>query len=232
MNNPFIIADIAIVLILAFFAWRGAKKGLILTLFGLLGLVVAIFGARFVSQTFYEPVANIVRPGIYQSIKEAGTADSSAEGNLDEESNVVLDLPVDGLVEFLREHELFPGLVDKLEDISDSGIISQDSALDSLSSVLSNMVAKAILFAAAFVIILLLWFLISRAIDLVFKLPILSAVNWIGGLVFGLVKAVAIVVVLIWVCQIFNLLPDPPTTPIVSLFSWERIAALLGKLLA
>lgn len=232
MNNIYIIADIVIVLILAFFGWRGAKKGLILTLFSLLGLVVAIFGARFISQTFYEPVANIVRPGIYQTIKETGAAESEAVENLDEESNVVLALPVDGLVEFLREHELFPGLVEFLDEAAEDGSITGNSALNALSSSIANLIAKAILFAVSFILILLLWFLISKAVDLVFHLPILATVNWIGGLVLGLIAAIVIVIVLVWVCQIFNILPAEPTTPIVSLFSADSIAALLNKLLA
>ena len=62
------IIDIAIFLALAFFAWRGAKRGLILTLFSLLAIFVAFFGARAVASTFSQPVADILRPSIQQSI--------------------------------------------------------------------------------------------------------------------------------------------------------------------
>lgn len=62
------IIDIAIFLALAFFAWRGAKRGLILTLFSLLAIFVAFFGARAVASTFSQSVADILRPSIQQSI--------------------------------------------------------------------------------------------------------------------------------------------------------------------
>ena len=54
------IIDIAIFLALAFFAWRGAKRGLILTLLSLLAIFVAFFGARAVASTFSQPVADIL----------------------------------------------------------------------------------------------------------------------------------------------------------------------------
>ena len=62
------IIDIAIFLALAFFAWRGAKRGLILTLFSLLAIFVAFFGARAVASTFSQPVADILRPSILSLI--------------------------------------------------------------------------------------------------------------------------------------------------------------------
>lgn len=216
------IIDIAIVLILAFFAWRGAKKGLILTLCGLLGLVLAFFGARFVSNTFYEPVANIIEPGIYQNIKEL---EEQTLGVADPEFTVVTSM--DTLVEILRENDLFPDLVDMLESGLGTG---GSSPIESLSGQLADTLARVGLFAVSFVVILLLWFLISRMLDLTFKLPILAAINLVGGLLIGLIKALVIVFVLVWAGQLIGWLPADPTTPILSLFTPESIGQLLNRL--
>ena len=49
---PSYIYDVIIIAILALFVWRGASRGLILTLCGLAAAFVAFFGARFVSSMF------------------------------------------------------------------------------------------------------------------------------------------------------------------------------------
>lgn len=226
MSN--IVVDIVIVLILVFFAWRGAKKGLILTLFGMLGLVVALLGARFVSNTFYEPVSDIIEPGIYQNVK-----------NLEDQALKSFDLDVDfdssveGLVELLKEQEVFPGFVDLLETSLEEEEFSaapELSAAENLATYLADLISRLVLFALSFIVILLLWFLISRALDLAFKLPILSAVNMAGGLILGLIKAIVIVMVLVWVGQLIDLLPADPSTPILSLFTPQGVRDILNRL--
>ena len=47
--------DIIIVALLALFAWRGATKGLILSLCGLAAIFAAYLGAQFLSERFCEP---------------------------------------------------------------------------------------------------------------------------------------------------------------------------------
>lgn len=227
---PYIVIDIVIVLVLIFFAWRGAKKGLILTLFGMLGLVAAFLGARFLSGTFYEPVANILQPGIYQSVKDL---EEDALGELDLDPDIRLDSSVDGLAEILREQDLFPGLADLLEDAAERDALEDDgslSAAQALSTYLSRILARLILFVLGFLVILLLWFLISRALDLAFRLPILNVVNRVGGLILGLAKACIIIVVLVWVGQLLNWIPADPSTPMLSLFTPKGIREILNRL--
>ena len=227
---PYILVDIVIVLVLIFFAWRGAKKGLILTLFGMLGLVVALLGARFLSNTFYGPVSDIIEPGIYQNVKNL---EEQTLGRLDFDLDVTLDSSVDSLVDILHEQDLFPGLVDLLETAIENDTIFDDnslSATEALSTYLSELLARLILFVLGFIVILLIWFLVSRALDLAFKLPILNAVNVAGGLILGLAKAIIIVVILVWVGQLLDWIPADPSTPILSLFTPKGIKEILNRL--
>lgn len=226
----YMIVDIVIVLILIFFAWRGARKGLILTLFSMLGLVVALLGARFLSSTFYEPVSDIIQPGIYQSVKDL---EEKALGGFDLELNETLDSSADSLIDILREQDLFPGLTDLLESAVEKDSVNSSgglSATETLSTYLAQLLARLVLFVLGFIVILLLWFLISRALDLAFRLPILNVVNVVGGLILGLVKAIIIVVILVWVGQLLDLLPANPSTPILSLFTPGGIREILNRL--
>lgn len=227
---PFIVADIVIVLILVFFAWRGAKKGLILTLFGMLGLIVAILGARFVSNTFYKPVADIIEPGLHQKVE---SLEESILGDVDLDVDLGLDDSVDALIDVLRERGTFPGLVKLLDTATEKEAIPEDSdssATETLSTYLAELAARVALFVIFFIGILLVWFLVSHILDLAFKLPILNAINVAGGLILGLAKAVVIIFVVVWACQLVDLLPAEPASPILKLFTPEGISQLLNRL--
>ncbi|MGN0985660.1 MAG: CvpA family protein [Candidatus Enterenecus sp.] len=212
------IFDIAIVAILAFFAWRGGKKGLILTLFGLAGLFVAFFGAKFLSGALQEPVADLIQPSIYRTIQSVEV--DTAEGTL----------TVEELLDAVEDSSLFSGLVRYLDEdalVQTGGRTAVQAVADSLA----GLAAKEGLFALSFLVIQLAWFLIGRALDLAFHLPGLATLNLVGGVVLGLVKAVLLVVILVWLAQAAGWIPAEPTTPVVSLFTPTRLLELLDRLL-
>lgn len=235
------IFDVIIVLILAFFAWRGAKKGLILTLCGLLGLVVAFFGAQFISTQFYQPVAQIVQPAIYQTIRGAEPEQSQENtdspsinipGTQPQEENPTYTLQQ--LLDSMDEKGLFAGFAYFLDLAPQQDSIPSEGGLtvaNALADYLADLVAKTGLFALSFLLILIIWFLVSHILDLAFHLPILAAVNTAGGLVVGLVKAALIIFILVWLGQLANIVPQNPTTPVLTLFTPKGLGAFLDQLL-
>ena len=238
---PLFVFDLIILAVLAFFAWRGAKKGLILSLCSLAGIFLAFFGARFVSGEFYLPVSNIIEPGIYQTVlgaePDSGDPETSsppAYGPGEEEEPAQPAYTLEELLGSIREAGLFAGLaqfVDQAVDADQIQASAQRTAAQALADYLSKLIAKAGLFALTFVVILLVWFLVGHLLDLAFHLPILSAVNLAGGLVLGLVKAALIVVVLVWLGQLFGLIPLEPDTPVLSLFTPRTLGELLNRVL-
>ena len=218
--------DIAIVVLLVVFAWRGASKGLILSLCGLIAVAVAFFGAQFLSEKFCAPVANIMRPIIAQSFKGA-----EPKGQVTEQGLPTYTL--DELLEAVQKEGLFEGFSTFLEQGVEKDAVEEEkwaSPLDALASYLSKGVAKALLFGLVFIGILLVWFLASHALDLAFQLPGLNEVNLIAGLVLGVVKGVLLTMVLVWLGQLAGLIPIPPDTPIVSLFTLDRLWEILDGL--
>ena len=79
-------------------------------------------------------------------------------------------------------------------------------------------------------VILLVWFLLSHALDLAFQLPILAEVNTAGGLIVGLIKGGLVTVVLVWLGQLAGVVPSQPDTPVLSLFTVSRLSELLMDL--
>lgn len=224
------IFDILIVAVLALFAWRGASKGLILSLCGLATVFVAFFAAQFVSDTFCAPVANIIRPIIAQSFRELVPEAAPEPAAVEEEMPAYT---LDQLLEAVQEKGLFEGFSAFLEEgvandeVEEGGWLSP---ADALASYLSKGMARALLFGLVFIGIQLVWFLVSHALDLAFKLPILAEVNLAGGLIVGLVKGALLTIVLVWLGQLAGIVPSGPETPVLSLFTVERLGELLGSL--
>ena len=218
--------DIVIVALLALFAWRGASRGLILSLCGLAAVFVAFFAAQFVSQRFCAPVGNIIRPVIIQTIQGAG-----AEPAVNPETPEA-GYTVDELLTSIQEKGLFEGFSDFLEQgVADDTVGHGPlSPMDALAGYLARAIARALLFAIVYFGVLLAWFLLSHAMDIAFKLPILAEVNLAGGLLVGLVKGALLSVVLVWLGQLAGVIPNPPNTPVLSLLTAESLGKLLENL--
>ena len=239
---PLYVFDILILAILAFFAWRGAKKGLILGVCSLAGIFLAFFGARLISSQFYLPVSNILEPGIYQTILGAepeSAADPQASnpptyGPGDEIQEPAPTYTLDELLSPIHEAGLFSGLASFLDEAAADDAIQESetrTAAEALADYLAQLIAKAGLFALSFLLILLIWFLAGHILDLTFHLPILSAVNFAGGLALGLLKAALLVIVLVWLGQLAGWIPARPDTPLLSLFTLRSLGQMLNGLL-
>ena len=133
----------------------------------------------------------------------------------------------------IQKEGLFGGFNQFLEQgVSDREIRTNAhlTPLDALAGYLATGVARAALFAIVFFGGLLVWFLFSHALDLAFKLPILAEVNLAGGLLAGLVKGGLLAVVLVWLGQLAGVVPSQPDTPVLSLFTVEKLGELLDNL--
>lgn len=218
-----ILLDLAVLAVLALCAWRGAARGLVLTLCGLLAVVVAFLGSTWISNQFSEPVSEFIRPYI------SGYMETLLDDSLDqfhEHATGIrpsLQLPSDDaaqaptevqaslndILTALSESPLFSGLISSISDAVSAGSLSiAASALTAVADYLSLQLARAGLFFLSFVLILILWWLVSHALDLAFKLPVLRTFNEAGGLILGLLKGALILLVACWAISFFELIPS------------------------
>ena len=217
--------DIVIVLLLAFFAWRGAAKGLVLSLCGLAAVFVAFIAAQIISDAVCAPVANIIRPVIADSIEDAVRGLESLTVGGEQNTYTVGEV-----LDYLKENEKFQGFSDFIKQAVDASAQKQSFSVSTLANYLSRGIAKISLFAVVFIVVQVVWFLVSHALDLAFHLPILAEVNLAGGLAIGLIKGVLLIIVLVWLGQMSGVLPAEPDTPILALFTVEGLTGLLAKL--
>lgn len=201
----YIVFDIIVVLVLLFFLWRGYAKGFVLTLCSLAAVFVALLGASFLSDALAEPVAKAVEPiverRIHDSLTEAikSTEFISADGGVAEKPEEVA-LP--GVIGHLKESHLFQGFADAFQKAVDNGVAEVTAnAAKAMAHFVAVQIARMVIFVLAFFAVLVGWFFLSRALDLVARLPVLSAVNRWGGAAAGLVKGALVLFIAAWLLR-------------------------------
>lgn len=202
MNYTHLIYDGVIVAILAYFFLRGRKKGLILTLCGLAAFFVAIIGARMTSDAFAPRVADMLQPHFSSAIEV------HLSNGLEDRLNELLTAGEQGdsaIAKLL--HTL--GIYDEVADTIRSALSGQaaQTAADvavSLARSIAEVVAGVLVFIAAFLLITAGWFLLSHALDLASRLPILNGLNRTLGGLFGLLQGMLLLFLLAWVLRLMG----------------------------
>lgn len=199
----FLIFDLIILALLIFFAIRGAQRGLVLTLLSLVSVLVAFVGALLISNFCAKPVAQWLQPSIEPHVQSA--VESALPDYLEGET-----LSTDKLLALLDENNLPLGLNEVLADFLREHSFSPDldTLTDNIVSVLAEKVSLAIvyiaLFLISFVLILILWKLLSHALDLVARLPGLNSLNKLGGFLLGVLRCAVLLFVAAWLLRMLG----------------------------
>lgn len=230
----YIIYDIVIGLILLFFALRGHKRGLILTLCSLVAVLVAFVGANFIADALTPRVADLLAPKITAIIEQhlTGTAeqDSQSEsgvsvGGDSADSGTAADVQDAGaetassgnedpdlLDDLMDKLHLPAGMIDTIRDTVDNlqNIKDLPSALSqAIARTAAETVLYLLIFLISFIVLLIAWKFIGNALDLVARLPVLHFFNKTGGFIFGLCKGTFFLFIVAWVLKYLGgIIPD------------------------
>ena len=229
----FLIADGLVLAVLLIFACIGARRGLILSLCGLLAFVVAFLGASFAARTLSPVVADALEPKFAAAIEEQ--LNESIRPQAEAGEAAVLspdDVPLEGVLDALREMGFYETLINTVDRAVESGMTAvAASAAAAVAAAIAQSAAYLILFLLGFFLILLAWRLLSRALDLVARLPGLHFLNKTGGALFGLVQGCIILFVAAWLLQFFGqMLPRElvEQTVLLKFFMTTNPFSLLG----
>lgn len=196
MSTP-VIMDIVVGAVLALFALLGWKQGFVRTLAGLLIVVVSLVGAAMLAGTFAQPVSRVIAPYIQKAaeehVKEALSAQTGGEdlallsGSADELLQM-LGVDADARAELAERAE---------ETIAETG----ESVAAAVVESLTQSIVYVLVFVVGFLLLLAVLHIIFAAMDLVAKLPVLSAANALGGAVLGFFKGGLVIFLGIWVMR-------------------------------
>lgn len=222
-----IIIDIVLVAILIVSALFAFKKGLIGTLFSLLGTVVAIVLSVMLSG----PVSGyinqeFVNPSIKQYI--LGAVDSSSVGKSYEDALNSIDVAgaVERMPSELKSVLEFAGIdtseiVEMANSVTENSNAAKDNLIDSIAAPISGTISRVIALIVLFVILSIILWVVSKLVTAVFNaLPLGGMVNKVGGLIFGVLRGLIIVFAISVVFSAVSKGVDPDSG---SLFSRKTI---------
>lgn len=188
LTSRSVIFDLALTAIVIIFAVRGARRGLVLSLCSLAAVVLALIGGTVLADLLTPPLATQAAPILENFVLEHLDALSShGIGSIE---------TMDGLLPHIARNVLE----------SRAWSVQAETFLSEFSLAMTQAILHPILFLLTFILVLILWYFVSHGLDLVARLPVLSSLNAVGGLLFGAAKCVLLLVVLFLLAETF--LPD------------------------
>lgn len=169
-----IVFDLILVGVLLLFALLGARKGLVLSLCSLVAVVVALVGGSLLSQALTPTVTGYLAPPVLAFLEE-----QLASGAL-----------------LLSQQEGFLGSLILQLTQSGTWTVDMPGFAAALAQSVAQAVAAPVLFLLGFLVVLLAWTLLSHALDLISRLPVLHQLNTAGGFLFGAVKGALLLAVI------------------------------------
>jgi uncharacterized membrane protein required for colicin V production len=203
MDIPMMI-DLAVLVILLFFVIRGVQQGFVRALCSFLAVFVAFFGALYLSKQLTPVATDLLAPQILPSIiekLESGSEPQTSQDLTSQETGLLLKkigLP-----------EAWSRLILQANSSADEEQPTLTSPSQILASYILNIILSAAIFVVSFLLLLLLWLILSRSLDLMAKLPILNFCNRTLGALFGLCKALIFLLILRWLlCDWLGQIPS------------------------
>ena len=191
--------DAVFALVLMLSVVFGAKRGLFRSFMALAAIVLALIGASLLTDALTEPVTDMLMPRLEKSVEEWFDTESQTpqgdvpqiEGETPAESDAAQD------AENVRQDDsplAVTGLLKKLLRFDFDGAVRQslrnaarDAALAAVRTLLGSVV-RTLVFVLCFLVLTLLLRLVTGGIDKVLDLPVLNALNTIGGGALGLIE--------------------------------------------
>ncbi len=208
MSN--LVFDVAILVILLFFVFGGMRRGLILSLCGMLAVFVAFGGAVYAAKALTPTVADLIEPRITTLLEDR--IDEKLAEKL-QDGVAITDIDDSALLQYVTDVLQDLGLYDNVSDAINSAVATNAadvaaSVAAAVSASLSESLAYLLLFLVIFVVMLLLWTLVSHVLDLACRLPVLHTLNRLGGALFGLAKGALLLFILVWLLRKLGVNPS------------------------
>lgn len=182
----FILVDLIVLIIVALFTFIGYKQGLAKAIIKLLSFFIAVV----VALVLYRPISNVVidKTQIDDNIKNTIIEKITPEG-------------LETTEEVKLEDNLVVGLMG-----------SATSTIEEIADAFSVKLIEICVLLLLFIVVRIALKFVTLLTDLITKIPVLKQVNEVGGLIYGLVKGIFIVYVLLAVIYLISPLVNTDIT--------------------
>lgn len=207
----YLIFDLVIAILLVLAVFQGYRRGFVLTLCGFLAVFVAFFGATILSNALAEPVSHAITPvienqisnSIHETLEEQGYQFEEPQPGQEEETPAPEDqFSLDQILNMMKDSALIQSFSDAIRGAVNDGVVEvTTSAAQTIASYIARELSRMVLFLISFVLVLVAWTLLSRALDLAFRLPVLSTLNHWSGAAVGLLKGGVLLFIACWLLR-------------------------------
>ena len=221
MTTVYSIINIVLLAILVICAWQGYKKGIIMGIIQVLVIILSLYGAQVLSDTYSYEVIPVLKPfvsGYMETLVEENTY--QAFGYEPDEQTGQYDAPY-STTDLLnsspdmrqtvaqRTYQSL-GLYDGMaQTLADRTIAYAQENNASLTSSVVTIACQSVTWYAGFLLAFIILFAILTVIvnlpNLSFKIPYIGIVNDLGGLAIGLFVGAMFCSVIVWVFQFAGL---------------------------
>lgn len=220
------IINIALVAVIVICAWQGYKKGIIMGIIEVLVIILSLYGAQLLSDTFSYEVIPVLKPFVsgFMDNRVEETAYDVLGYEPDDKGNYHVELSLTDLLaeqpesrgEIARWVYRNLGLYDDIAtDMAQKSVEYADQNNASLSSAVETILCQSITwyggFILAFVIVFTVLIVVVNLPNLSFRLPYVGIINDLGGAAIGIFVGFMFCAVIVWLLQFTGLLVPEET---------------------
>lgn len=202
------IINLVILGVIIICAWSGYKKGIIMGIGGVLAIIIAIYGANLLANTFSHEIIPVLRPFANGFMESRISVEDGVMERMDWDKTSyalhdLLEMYPERQEEFCRECYLTLGLDDtaaanmaaRAMDFAEK---NNEKLLDSVVQILCETVSYFGCFVLAFLLLLIILTVIGNLPNLSFKIPHMDVVNDIFGTLIGAATGIAFGMIIVW----------------------------------
>ena len=225
-------------------AWQGFKKGIIMGIVGIFVIILSLYGAQLVSDTFSYEVIPVLKPfvsGYVDNRVEDTTyelfgyeADENGEYNADRSVSDLLESQPESRLEISRLVYRGIGIYGTVADnMAEKAVAYAEQNNATLSSAIVNILCQSITwcggFLLAFIVLFAVLTVVTNILNLSFRVPYIGIVNDLGGLGIGIFTGFLLCAVVVWALQFTGLLLPETALSDSRIAGWFLEKNMLGN---
>jgi uncharacterized membrane protein required for colicin V production len=189
--------DLLLVAVLAFCVWQGYRKGLILTVAGVLMIFLAAFLAGKVASTSAQPVSERLHPIMGWVTDDAIGEATRGKGRINELTDMT---EIAGVAEDTFSQMGISGseIAAMVEKVLQALTGTEQTLRETIEVTALYVASYALIALFSFILFMVGLTLLVHFIAAVFKLPVLNIIDKVGGLAAGLLYGILILCAVGW----------------------------------
>ena len=238
------IINIVLLGIVVICAWLGFKKGIIMGIIGILVIILSLYGAQLLSDTFSYEVIPVMKPFVsgVMDTRIEDTAFSVLGYEPDENGNYNVTQSLDDMIASMPEARLeicrwaykdlglYDGIADEMARKAVDAMDQNEGI--SLSTAISNTLCQSISWYGGFIIAFILIFTVLTVVvnipNLSFRIPYVGIINDLGGLAIGVYVGLLFGSLLVWLLQFTGIVLPQATLQQSGIAAWFMERGLLS----